>query len=189
MQRKLDPDLDVRIGSVTEAWAQFSVAGPRARELLNTLLDTPTDDAAMPYMGCGPVRIGGVDGRLFRISFSGEMAYEIAVPVDYGEGLFRLLSAQAEVMGGCTYGMEALNVMRLEKGFITHAEIHGRVTAFDIYVDPALFDPSRPLRVSINGSVPESKLIYPEIADLLEDYRARRDTGLLYVDKLTFAVR
>ncbi|MBM1221237.1 sarcosine oxidase subunit alpha family protein [Ponticoccus sp. SC2-23] len=129
------PDLDVRIASVTDAWAQFSVAGPRARELLNTLLDDPTDDATMPYMGCGAVRVGGVEGRLFRISFSGEMAYEIAVPVDYGESLFRLLSSQAEVMGGCTYGMEALNVMRLEKGFITHAEIHGRVTAFDVGMD------------------------------------------------------
>ncbi|MDH3593163.1 MAG: PHB depolymerase family esterase [Planctomycetota bacterium] len=64
-----------------------------------------------------------------------------------------------------------------------------RVTAFDIYIDAGLFDPSAPLRVSINGSVPESKLIYPEIADLLEDYRVRRDTGLLFVDKLTFAVR
>lgn len=69
---------------------------------------------------------------MFRISFSGEEGYEIAVPTRYGEALFRDLVARAETMGGGPYGMEALNVLRIEKGFITHAEIHGRVTAHDI---------------------------------------------------------
>ena len=69
---------------------------------------------------------------MFRISFSGEEGYEIAVPTRYGEALFRDLVARAETMGGGPYGMEALNVLRIEKGLITHAEIHGRVTAFDI---------------------------------------------------------
>ncbi len=128
----LRPDLDVTIASVTEVWAQFSVAGPRARDLLNTLLDVATTDADLPYMACGAARIGGVAGRLFRISFSGEQAYEIAVPVGYGDSLWRLLLAQAEAMGGGPYGMEALNVLRIEKGFVTHAEIDGRVTAGDL---------------------------------------------------------
>ncbi|MDH5530312.1 MAG: sarcosine oxidase subunit alpha, partial [Paracoccaceae bacterium] len=70
--------------------------------------------------------------RLYRISFSGEMGYEIAVPARFGAALYRDLVARAESLGGCAYGMEALNVLRIEKGFITHAEIHGRVTAFDI---------------------------------------------------------
>jgi sarcosine oxidase subunit alpha len=69
---------------------------------------------------------------LFRISFSGEHAYEIAVPARYGAGLFDQLVETAKAMGGGAYGMEALNVLRIEKGFITHAEIDGRVTAFDI---------------------------------------------------------
>jgi sarcosine oxidase subunit alpha len=60
------------------------------------------------------------------------LAFEVAVPARYGASLYRLLVAQAEIMGGGPYGMEALNVLRIEKGFITHAEIHGRVTAFDI---------------------------------------------------------
>ena len=77
----------------------------------------------------------GVKGRLFRISFSGEHAYEIAVPSRYGEALYRQLVMQAETIGGGAYGMEALNVMRVEKGFITHSEIDGRVTAFDIGMD------------------------------------------------------
>ena len=64
-----------------------------------------------------------------------------------------------------------------------------RVAAFDIYVEPGMFDPDEPMRVAVNGQVPESKLIHLEIGDLLEDYLERRDTDLLYCCKLTFAVR
>ncbi|MFT6075972.1 MAG: sarcosine oxidase subunit alpha [Yoonia sp.] len=128
----LRPDLDASVISVTEQWAQFAVAGPQARALLNTVLDQQLTDETWPFMACGSVGVSGVQGRLFRISFSGEHAYEISVPSRYGESLFRMLVAQAEVMGGGPYGMEALNVLRIEKGFITHAEIHGRTTAFDI---------------------------------------------------------
>ncbi|MEL6700584.1 MAG: NAD(P)-binding protein, partial [Pseudomonadota bacterium] len=127
----LRPDLDASFISATEQWAQFAVAGPRSRELLNTVLDAEIDNDSFPYMGCGAVSVAGVAGRLFRISFSGEHAYEVAVPARYGDSLFRMLVAQAEALGGGPYGMEALNVLRIEKGFITHAEIHGRVTAFD----------------------------------------------------------
>ena len=121
---------DLRFISVTESWAQFAVAGPKSRALLNAVLDQPLAD--FPFMACGPVTVGGVKARLFRISFSGEEGYEIAVPTRFGESLFRDLVAKAETMGGGPYGMEALNVLRVEKGFITHAEIHGRTTAFDI---------------------------------------------------------
>lgn len=120
---------DLRFISVTESWAQFAVAGPMARDLLAGYLGQPVE---LPFMGVQPLQIGNVQGRLFRISFSGEEGYEIAVPTRYGEALFRDLLARAETMGGGAYGMEALNVLRIEKGFITHAEIHGRVTAFDI---------------------------------------------------------
>jgi sarcosine oxidase subunit alpha len=123
-------DWDLRFISVTESWAQFAVAGPKSRVLLNAVLDQPIAD--FPFMACGPVTVGGVKARLFRISFSGEEGYEIAVPTRFGESLFRDLVAKAETMGGGPYGMEALNVLRVEKGFITHAEIHGRTTAFDI---------------------------------------------------------
>ncbi len=131
----LRPDLDVRLASVTEQWAQFAVAGPQSRALLDGLLDAPLDPEAWPFMACGPVKVMGIAARLFRISFSGEHAYEIAVPARYGDSLFRLLVARAEALGGGPYGMEALNVLRIEKGFITHAEIHGRTTAFDIGMD------------------------------------------------------
>ncbi|MEL6959065.1 MAG: sarcosine oxidase subunit alpha family protein [Pseudomonadota bacterium] len=166
VSQALRPDLDVRFTSVTEQWAQFAVAGPKSRDLLNTILDTPIDNDSFPFMACGAVDVSGVPGRLFRISFSGEHAYEVAVPARYGASLFRLLTAQAEAMGGGLYGMEALNVLRIEKGFITHAEIHGRVTAFDIGMDrmvsqkkdcvgnaasrrPGLLDPQREQMVGL----------------------------------------
>ena len=132
VQQAFCPDWQVRTISVTEQWAQFAIAGPLARELLNSLLDEPVTDAALSFLGLASARLGGVEARLFRISFSGELGYEIAVPARHGEALWRDLVARAESFGGCAYGMEALNVLRIEKGFITHAEIHGRVTAFDI---------------------------------------------------------
>jgi heterotetrameric sarcosine oxidase alpha subunit len=129
VQQAFCADWDVQTISVTETWAQFAVAGPLAKTLLAGVLDSPVD---LPFMGCAPVRVMGQGARLFRISFSGEEGYEIAVPARFGEALFRDLLARAETLGGGAYGMEALNVLRIEKGFITHAEIHGRVTAFDI---------------------------------------------------------
>ena len=126
------PDLDVRFTSVTDQWAQFSVAGPKARDLIDALVDEDVNSETFPFMACGAITVSGVAGRLFRISFSGEHAYEIAVPARYGDALYRLLLDRAEPLGGGPYGMEALNVLRIEKGFITHAEINGTVTAFDL---------------------------------------------------------
>ncbi len=126
------PELDVQVASVTEQWAQVAVAGPRSRELLNGVLEVPLEAGAFPFMACGEARIGGVAGRLFRISFSGEHAYEVAVPARYGAALFALLVERARGMGGGAYGMEALNVLRIEKGLLTHAELNGRTTADDL---------------------------------------------------------
>ncbi|MGB3554239.1 MAG: glycine cleavage T C-terminal barrel domain-containing protein, partial [Jannaschia sp.] len=131
----LRPDLDVALISTTEAWAQFSVAGPRARELVQEIVAEPVTDETFPFMACGPVTVHGVPARLFRISFSGEHAYEVAVPARYGAALWDDLIVRAESLEGGPYGMEALNVLRIEKGFITHSEITGRVTAFDIGMD------------------------------------------------------
>jgi len=132
VRQALRPEWDVQVTSVTEQWAQFAVAGPKSRELLNGLLGEQIDDASWPFMSCGAVDVLGVKGRLFRISFSGEMAYEIAVPARYGDALFRTLLERAKALNGGAYGMEALNVLRIEKGFLTHAELNGTVTAFDL---------------------------------------------------------
>ncbi|MFO1106863.1 MAG: sarcosine oxidase subunit alpha family protein [Amaricoccus sp.] len=123
------PELDIALASVTEQWAQVAVAGPKARALLDGVLDTATD---LPFMACGPASLGGTPLRLFRISFSGELGYELAVPARFGAALLELLTARAEALGGGPYGMEALNVLRIEKGLLTHAEIDGRTSADDL---------------------------------------------------------
>ena len=89
------PELDVAMHSVTERWAQFAVAGPRSRALLQNLFGPGVDlsNAAFPFMAAGEFALGGVTARLFRISFSGELAYEIAAPASYGDALIRALMA------------------------------------------------------------------------------------------------
>ncbi|HVH02950.1 MAG TPA: glycine cleavage T C-terminal barrel domain-containing protein, partial [Amaricoccus sp.] len=67
-----------------------------------------------------------------RISFSGELGYEVAVPARYGASLFLRMVELARELGGGPYGLEALNVLRIEKGFLTHAELHGRTTLDDL---------------------------------------------------------
>jgi len=132
VQQCLVPHFDVTLMSVTEQWAQFAVAGPKSRELINQIIDEEINSDNFTYMAYKEVSIGEVKARLFRISFSGEHAYEIAVPSRFGESMFKHLKSSAENLGGGLYGMEALNVLRIEKGFITHAEIDGRITAFDL---------------------------------------------------------
>ena len=129
------PDLDVQLVSTTEAWAQISVAGPRARDLLRRVIDPEHDisNEAFPYLACGPVTVcGGLRARLFRISFSGELAYEIAVPTRWGDAVARrLLEAGAE-WGATLYGTEALGVMRIEKGHAAGSELNGTATAMNL---------------------------------------------------------
>jgi sarcosine oxidase subunit alpha len=104
------PALDVQMVSVSEQWAQFSVAGPRARDVLRRLVDEKFDlsDKAFPYLAAKEIAVGGVAARLFRLSFSGEMAYELAVPARYGDAAIRAIMAEGEEFGITPYGTEAL---------------------------------------------------------------------------------
>jgi methylglutamate dehydrogenase subunit C len=126
------PDMDVQLISTTEAWAQFSVAGPNARKLLQKVVDQDISDAAFPYMGAGNITVGGLRARLFRISFSGELAYEIAVPTRYGDALLRRLMADGAEFDAIVYGTEALGVMRIEKGHVAGGELNGQSTALNM---------------------------------------------------------
>jgi sarcosine oxidase subunit alpha len=135
VRQVLKPQWRVSLASVTDQWAQVSVAGPKARDVVAAVADAGTDlsTATLPYMGCAPIRLlGGVQGRIFRVSFSGEFAYEVAVPARYGVALIDALMAAATAHGGCAYGLEALNVMRIEKGHVTGAELNGTTTAYDL---------------------------------------------------------
>ncbi|MBS9721445.1 sarcosine oxidase subunit alpha family protein [Tianweitania sp. BSSL-BM11] len=128
------PELDVRLASVTDQWAQMAIAGPKARTILQGIVDEDISEAAFGFLAAREVSLfgGKLTGMLFRISFSGELAYEIAVPAGYGESVADALMALGEPHGICAYGVEALGVMRVEKGFITHSEINGTVTPADV---------------------------------------------------------
>ncbi len=128
----LQPQWDVHVTDVTDHWAQFALAGPGAREVLAGLLPQGARAAGLPPMGVAEVRIGAVGARLFGVSFPGGPGCEIAVPARFGPALFDELAARAEMRGGGAFGIEALNVLRLERGRITHAEIDGRVTPGDL---------------------------------------------------------
>jgi sarcosine oxidase subunit alpha len=126
--------LDVHLISTTDAWAQFAVAGPNARNLLRKIVDPAFDisNEAFPYMACGEITVGGTPARLFRISFSGELAYEIAVPARYGDAMIRALMRAGEEFDVVPYGTEALGVMRVEKGHAASNELNGQTTARDL---------------------------------------------------------
>jgi sarcosine oxidase subunit alpha len=161
----LRPELDVTIEPVTDQWAQFALAGPKARDVLAKLAGPTTDvsNSGFPFMATMAAEIGGfIPARLFRISFSGELAYEIAVPSSHGAAL-----AGALLEAGATpYGLEALNVLRLEKGHPVGAELNGQTTAGDLGMAkmlsskkdfigralarrPALLDPDRQTLVGL----------------------------------------
>ena len=125
------PDLDVHLISVTDAWAQIAVAGPHSRALLGRVVDDlDLSNATFPFMACTECTVfNGTPARLFRISFSGELAYEIAVPARYGDSLARGLMAAGEDLGVTPYGTEALGVLRIEKGHVAGNEINGQITA------------------------------------------------------------
>lgn len=128
------PDLDVQFASSTDQWAQIAVAGPKSRTILQTLVDEDISDAAFPFLGAKEVSLcgGRLTGRLFRISFSGELAYELAVPAGYGEAIADAIMEAGKPHGICPYGVEALGVMRIEKGHVTHSEINGTVIPSDL---------------------------------------------------------
>ena len=129
------PDLDVQLSSISDQWAQYSVAGPRSRDVLQKVVDRRHDiaNAAFPHMAAAEVTVmGGMPARLFRISFSGELAYEIAVPAGYGDSVWRRIMEAGGDFGIIPYGTEALGVMRIEKGHVAGNEINGQTTARDL---------------------------------------------------------
>jgi sarcosine oxidase subunit alpha len=128
------PSLDVKLTAVTDHWAALAVAGPRARDVLAALQpDFPVDDAALPYMAWREGRLAGLPARVFRISFSGERAYEIYTPSDYGAALWQAVVNAGPAFGLMVYGTEAMGVLRIEKGhFVPGPEADGRTTLDDL---------------------------------------------------------
>ncbi len=130
------PELRVALTSVTDEWAGASIAGPKAREVLAACVEgTAVDNAALPFMGIVRGRIADAPVTICRLSFSGELAYEVYCGAGHGIHVWEALMAAGEPFGIVPYGLEALGTLRVEKGHVTGAEIDGRTSARDLYLD------------------------------------------------------
>ncbi len=127
------PHLKVHITSTTEQWAVIAVQGPLARELIEPLVEgIDMSHEAMPHMSVREGKICGVPTRLFRMSFSGELGFEINVPADYGRSVWEAVYAQGAPKGMAPYGTETMHVLRAEKGYIiVGQDTDGTVTPHD----------------------------------------------------------
>ena len=136
------PDLDVWLTSVTEQWATVAVAGPRSRAVLAALApDLDVSQEAFRFMQVQAAVVAGIASRVARISFSGELAFEINVPTTYGLALWEAVSVAGQPFGITPYGTEAMHVLRAEKGyFIVGQETDGTVTPLDLGLDWMIAD-------------------------------------------------
>jgi len=126
-------ELDVLLTDVGDQWAQFAVAGPQAREVVAAVAaGIDLGNANFPYMTAAVAVIAGIPARLFRISFSGELAYEVAVPAQHALRAWAALLQAGERFDMRPYGLDALNTLRIEKGHVTTAELNGNTSAADL---------------------------------------------------------
>jgi sarcosine oxidase, subunit alpha len=128
------PHLEVFITSTTDQWAVISVQGPRARDVIAPLVpDVDFSNSAFPHMSVREGRICGIPTRLFRVSFTGELGYEINVPSDYGRVVWEAVYESGRPFSITPYGTEAMHVLRAERGFIIIGqETDGTVTPDDV---------------------------------------------------------
>ena len=128
------PNLDVNIVDVTDQWAGMALAGPRSREALVAAVDEGGREAvrAMPFMGALETTIAGAAVRVFRITFSGELGYEIHAPADWGTPAWEHLLERGAPHRIAPYGTEAMGILRIEKGHVAGPEIDGRTTPIDL---------------------------------------------------------
>ncbi|MBT5264702.1 MAG: sarcosine oxidase subunit alpha [Rhodospirillaceae bacterium] len=131
------PEMKVHFTSVTEQWAVVSICGPKSRELLAELCDDiDLSGEAFPFMAMREGTVSGLPARVFRISFTGELSYEINVAARHGLALWRALMAAGEKHAITPYGTEAMHVLRAEKGFIiVGQETDGTVGPDDLGMD------------------------------------------------------
>jgi sarcosine oxidase subunit alpha len=131
------PELDVYATSVTENWSAVAMSGPKSRHVLAELVDVDVSNDAFPFLcvqRCR-LRVAGepIPARVFRISYSGELAYEIHVPANRGREMWEALLVAGQPFGIMPYATEAMNTLRVEKGHVVvGAEIDGRTTAADL---------------------------------------------------------
>ncbi len=130
------PDLKVHLTSVTDQWAGAALSGPFARKVLETCVEgTKVDTDALPFMGIVHGTITGLPVIICRLSFSGELAYEVYSGAGHGQAVWDALMQAGKPFNITPYGLEALGTLRIEKGHVTGAEIDGRTTAHDLHLE------------------------------------------------------
>ena len=183
------PDLNVNVVSTTEQWAGAALAGPKSREVLSKLFpELDVSNEGLPFMGYLEGKLFGVSARIFRISFSGELAYEINVPSDYGMFMWERIIEIGEEFNMQPYGTEALSTLRIEMGHVAGPELDGRTIPYDVSLEGLVskkkdFIGKRSLvkeafnkedRQKIVGLVPlDRKSSIPEGSHLVEDSKAK----------------
>jgi sarcosine oxidase, subunit alpha len=130
----------VWLTSTTEQLAVIAVQGPKARETIAPLVEgVDLASEAFPHMSVREARVCGIATRLMRISFTGELGYEINTPAGYGRAVWEAVWREVEKRGGAAYGTEAMHVMRAEKGyFIVGQDTDGTVTLADLGLEWAI---------------------------------------------------
>ncbi|PWR04513.1 sarcosine oxidase subunit alpha [Meridianimarinicoccus roseus] len=127
------PDLKVWLTSTTEQWATIALNGPNARKLLEPFVEgLDISPEAFPHMAVGECTVAGIPARLFRVSFTGELGFEVNIPARHGRALWETLFAAGQAFDICTYGTETMHVLRAEKGYIiVGQDTDGTVTPQD----------------------------------------------------------
>ena len=124
--------MNVNVVSTTEQWAGAAIAGPKSRKLLEKLF--PNNDVSnegLPFMGYMESDLFGVKARIFRISFSGELAYEVNVESDNGQFMWEKIIELGQEFQVQPYGTEALSTLRIEMGHVAGSELDGRTISYD----------------------------------------------------------
>ncbi|PWG64622.1 sarcosine oxidase subunit alpha family protein [Sediminicurvatus halobius] len=180
------PELEVYLTSVTDAWATVSLAGPHSRDLLWDLgTDIPLEAEAFPFMSVRTGSVAGMPARVQRVSFSGELTFEVSVPANFGLDLWTRVMEAGERYGATPYGTETMHVLRAEKGFIiVGQDTDGSISPIDLGMDglvsrkkdclgkrslqrPELQRADRPQWVGLTPEDPER--VIPEGAQLVAD--------------------
>jgi sarcosine oxidase subunit alpha len=132
-------DWKVYTANVTEQYAQVGVAGPNSRKVIEKLTEDDIGADALTFMGWKEITVAGIPARVFRISFAGELSFELSVPASHGRALWDALMEAGEEYGVMPYGTEAMHVMRAEKGFIMIGdETDGTVIPQDLNMEWAI---------------------------------------------------
>ncbi|HEX4584381.1 MAG TPA: sarcosine oxidase subunit alpha family protein [Burkholderiaceae bacterium] len=128
------PAMRVHLTSVTDQWAAIGLAGPLSRQVLQSAgIDIECSREAFPFLHVRLATVAGVPARVLRVSFSGELAYEIYVPADHGRAVWETLMRAGAPHGITPYGTEAMHVLRAEKGYIiVGQDTDGSVTPIDL---------------------------------------------------------